>query len=152
GVGRGRAPDGVAHAPDGRAARHAQASLRALVAARSGRDPCDLCAPRPGRFGANRDPRWVTIHASPQLHSEAEVDDVAVLDDVVLPLEPDLPRLATLRLARVLDEIVVGHHLGADEPAFNVAVDAPGRPARRGAASDGPGAALVLAGGEEADQ
>src|SRR5207245_5260489 len=81
-----------------------------------------------------------------------EVDDVAVLHDVLLALETQLPCLATLRLAPVADEIVERDHLGADEPALDVAVDLAGGLERRRAAADGPRAALVLARGEEAHE
>src|SRR2546422_4331970 len=87
-----------------------------------------------------------------RLYREAEVDDVAVLDDVVLALEPQLPRLAALGLAPEAHELVVGDHLGADEAALDVAVDLARRLEGRRAAADRPGPALVLAGGEEADQ
>src|SRR5262245_14707313 len=62
--------------------------------------------------------------ASASLHGEAIVDDVAVLDDVVLPFEPELPRLPALRLGAELDEVVERHHLGPDEAALDVAVNA----------------------------
>src|SRR5439155_17555093 len=58
-----------------------------------------------------------------RLHGEPEVDDVAVLDDVVLALEPELPRLAAPGLAPEAHELLVGDHLGADEAALDVAVD-----------------------------
>src|SRR5947208_16535080 len=83
---------------------------------------------------------------------EPEVDDVAVPHDVLLALEAQLPRLAALRLAPVADELVERHHLGADEAALDVAVDLAGGLERRRAAADRPGAALVLARGEEADE
>src|SRR5947208_8789000 len=89
---------------------------------------------------------------SSRLHREPEVDDVAVLDDVVLALEPQLPRLAALGLAPEAHELVVGDHLGADEAALDVAVDLARRLEGRRAAADRPGPALVLAGGEEAHQ
>src|SRR5438552_5500368 len=86
------------------------------------------------------------------LYSKPEVDDVAVLHDVLLALEAELPRLPALRLASVADELVEGDHLGADEAALDVAVDLAGGFEGRGAAADRPGAALVLARGEEAHQ
>src|SRR5207244_4735819 len=85
-------------------------------------------------------------------HREAEVGDVTVPHDVVLPFQAELPRLAALRLAPQADEVLVGHHLGADETTLDVAVDlARGLQGRR-AAADRPGAALVLTRGEEADE
>src|SRR5689334_1969638 len=93
----------------------------------------------------------VSAHA-PCSDIEAEVDDVAVGDDVVLAFEPELPRLAAARLAAVTHELVVRDHLGADEAALDVAVDlARGFHGCR-AAADRPRPALVLAGGEEADE
>ena len=83
------------------------------------------------------------------LHREPEVDDVAVPDDVVLALETELPRLAAPGLAPEAHEVLVGDHLGADEAALDVAVDLARRLEDRRAAADRPGAALVLAGGED---
>src|SRR5881398_3500005 len=42
---------------------------------------------------------------------EPEVDDVAVLHDVLLALEAELARFAALRLAAVAHEVVEGDHL-----------------------------------------
>src|SRR5436309_13932013 len=80
------------------------------------------------------------------------MDDVAVRDDVVLALEPEPTRLAAPGLAPQAHEVLVGDHLGADEAALDVAVDLARRLEGRRAAANRPGAALVLAGGEEAHQ
>ena len=69
------------------------------------------------------------------------MDDVAVLDDVVLALEPQLPRLAAPGLAPEPHEVLVGDHLGADEAALDVAVDLARRLEGGRAAADRPGAA-----------
>src|SRR6266545_1608975 len=88
---------------------------------------------------------------APLSHREPDVQDVAVLDDVLLPLQAELPLVPGLRLAAEGDEVVVVHDLGADEAALEVGVDAP-RCARRAiSAADGPGAHLVLADREEGD-
>jgi hypothetical protein len=69
------------------------------------------------------------------LHREPEVDDVAVPDDVVLALEPELPRLAAPGLAPEAHDSVVTlpalRRLFAvlDRPA---APPPPDAPARRG--------------------
>ena len=49
-------------------------------------------------------------------------------------------------------EIVVMHHAGPDEAPLKVGVDLAGRLRGLSAAADGPGAALLLAVGEKADQ
>src|SRR5438477_176774 len=77
---------------------------------------------------------------------------VAVLAHVVLAFEAEPSRLAALHLAPVASEILPADHLGADETALDVAVDLPGRLDGGRAATDRPGATLVLARGEEADQ
>ena len=51
----------------------------------------------------------------------AEVDNVAVLDDVFLAFEADLAVFAARRHRAARDERVVGDHLGADEAALDVA-------------------------------
>ena len=76
-----------------------------------------------------------------RLHGEPEVDDVAVLHDVVLALEPEFPGLAASGLAPEAYEVLVGDHLGADEAALDVAVDLARRLEGGRAAADRPGAA-----------
>ena len=61
GVGRGRTAECVARAADERAARHARAALRVLVAAGSRGHSRDVRPPRPGREGANCDQCWVAF-------------------------------------------------------------------------------------------
>src|SRR5438128_10958536 len=100
----------------------------------------------PARSAQATRARW------PASDREAKMDDVAVVDDVVLPFQPELPRLAALHLAPQADEVLVGHHLGADEATLDVAMDLARGPQGRRAAADRPGAALVLARGEEADE
>src|SRR4030095_2291136 len=75
-----------------------------------------------------------------------------VAHHVLLALEAQLPRLPAIRLAPEANEVGGRPDLGAEEYALDGAVDlACGLHGRR-AAADRPGAALVLAGGEEADQ
>src|SRR5690606_23530805 len=83
---------------------------------------------------------------------EEEVHDVAVLHDVLLALHPQLPLGARVGDAARLHQVLVAHHLGADEAALEVGVDLAGRLRRLGAALDGPGAHLLLAGREEGDE
>src|SRR4051794_18070129 len=81
--------------------------------------------------------------------SEAEVDDVAVQDDVVLALQSHLAVLAAYGHRAARDKRVVGDDLGADEAAGDVAVNLTGRELRRRVARYRPCAALVLADREE---
>src|ERR1700682_2440562 len=82
---------------------------------------------------------------------EADVQDVAVLHQVLLALHAQLAVVSRLGLAAAGDEIRVMHHLGADEAALEVGVDAAGGARSAAAAADGPGLHLVLADREEAD-
>ena len=84
-----------------------------------------------------------------RLCREAEVDDVAVLHDVFLALEPHLAVVAARGHRSARDQRVVADDLRADEPARDVAVDLAGRELRRRAARDRPRAALVFADREE---
>src|SRR5690349_435090 len=83
------------------------------------------------------------------LHVEAELDDVAIAHDVVLALDAGLARGAGGGQRAGRDEVVVGNHLGLDEPALEVAVDDAGRLRRRRASLDRPGPGLLGASGEE---
>src|SRR6185295_9652541 len=86
-------------------------------------------------------------------HVETEVADLAVLHRVVLALEPEPPPLPGGGHGSVGGEqIVVAHHLGADEPARDVGVDGPRRVLGAGGARDRPRPYLVLAHREERDE
>src|SRR5262249_223240 len=87
-----------------------------------------------------------------RLDIEAEIDDVAVGDDVLLALEAELPGLADLGFGLEREQVLDAHHLGADEAALDVRVNLPGRAVGVRALLYRPGAALVGAGGEEADE
>src|SRR6478735_9379248 len=78
-----------------------------------------------------------------------EIDDVAVFDDVFLAFEAQLAAVAARRHRPARHEGVVGDDLGADEPSRDIAVDFPRRIEGARAAPNRPGAAFVLADGEE---
>ena len=85
------------------------------------------------------------------LDCAAEVDDVAVLDDVFLALEPlQVPGLGLFEGAGGV-EVVERGDLGADEALGEVGVDLAGGLDGGGPALEVPAADLGLAGGEERD-
>src|SRR3989338_7874901 len=92
-----------------------------------------------------------TMRRSGVSGGKPEIDDIAVLDDVLLPLQTDLTVFAARGHRPARDERSVRHHFGADEPVLDVGVDLAGGGLRRGAASDRPGAAFVLTDREEGD-
>src|SRR5579872_233056 len=75
---------------------------------------------------------------SRDLDVEADVQHVAVLDDVGLPLEPLPARTCGLGVAAGGHEVVPADHLAADEPARDVGVDRRGRVERGAAAAQRP--------------
>src|SRR5262249_20111613 len=84
--------------------------------------------------------------------SEAEIDDIAVLDDVLLAFQPQLPLVPRLGFAAAGHEVLVVDHLGPDEAALEVAVDPPCRSRGPVPSADGPGLDLILSHGEEGDE
>src|SRR5262245_63290504 len=81
---------------------------------------------------------------------EAEVADLAILDGVVLALQAELAALAHRgHRAGGGDQLVVADDLGADEAARDVGVDGTRGILGAGAGGHRPGAALVVADGEE---
>ena len=86
------------------------------------------------------------------LHVEAEVDHVAVLDDVLLALAAQQALFLRRRDAAAADHVVEIDRFGADEAALDVGVDLARGLRSLGAVLDGPGAALVLAVGQERDE
>jgi len=81
-----------------------------------------------------------------------EEDDVAVLDDVVPPFGAGFAALFGFGAPLVVDHIIEGDHFGADKPLLNIGVDLAGGFLGSGIFGDGPGAGLLLAGGEEGDK
>src|SRR6185436_7252471 len=84
---------------------------------------------------------------------KADVEDVAVLDDVLLAFETHFAaRLCLVPTAARRLEILPGDNLAANEATRQVAVNLLCRPNRVRAFRDRPGAYLVLADGEETEQ
>src|SRR4051812_41238550 len=79
------------------------------------------------------------------LHVEADLQDVAVGDVVVLALHAQLPELLGLGPRADLEQLVPVDDLGADEAALHVAVDDAGALGGLGAGAERPGPALLLA-------
>src|SRR5690606_18093914 len=61
-----------------------------------------------------------------RLHVEADLEDVAVLDLVVLALDAQSAEVARLGPAADLEQLVPVDDLGPDEAPLHVGVDAPG--------------------------
>src|SRR5947207_9658353 len=87
-----------------------------------------------------------------RLDVEADVEDVSVGDDVVLPLQPLLAAAGGLGATPRLDEVAPADHLAADEPARDVGVDRRRRIERGPALRERPGPSLLLAAREEREQ
>src|SRR5947208_858110 len=83
------------------------------------------------------------------LRSEPEVDDVAVLDDVLLALEAELAVFAAGSHGAARDQMIVADHFGANKSAGDVAMDLAGGQLRGGSPRHRPGTAFVLAHREE---
>src|SRR5690606_41900331 len=54
---------------------------------------------------------------------EPEMQDIAFLDAVFLPLQAQAAGLPRARFAAVADEIFIGHGFGADEALFEIGMD-----------------------------
>src|SRR3989338_2721066 len=85
-------------------------------------------------------------------HTEAEVEDVAVLDDVLLPLQQRLARTRHRLLTAQTDEVAILDELRADEPALDVGMDDAARRRRCRAPTHRPGPHLVRADREVGDE
>src|ERR1700693_1948347 len=86
---------------------------------------------------------------------EAEMHDVRFTHHVILALQSQSTGFAGAGFAAILNVIIEGDHLGADEAALEIRVDDPGRLRRSAALAHRPGADLLGAGGEicnEAEQ
>src|SRR5690348_8352770 len=83
---------------------------------------------------------------------EAEVEDVAVLDRVILAFEAELAGIACPCFAAEYHIVVIGDGLGADEALFEVGMNHAGGFGRPGLAPHGPGPRLLRPHGEERDE
>ena len=147
-VGRRRGPQGDHHEPAAIPAdRLADPGIRSPTSC----SRVDLGGPLHSAIWAATG-RWQRCGRPEGLDVEAELDDVAVVDDVVLALEADLAELLGLRPAADVEQLVPADHLGADEAALEVGVDAPGALRRRRAVAERPRPRLLVAGREERAQ
>src|SRR6185436_20895318 len=109
----------------------------------------------PPRFDSTHGSRCETnspTHHSPTvLGRVTEVNDVAVLDDVILPLESQFAVIAAGSNRTAGEQMFVPHNFSTDEPAGNVAVNLAGRDHRGRIARDRPRAVLVFANRKERD-
>src|SRR2546422_633066 len=85
-----------------------------------------------------------SLSTSFALCGEAEVDNVAVADDVVFAFEPDLTVIAARGHRAARDQTVVADHFRANEPPRDVAVNLAGGGLCGRVARNRPGAALVF--------
>src|SRR4051812_7419872 len=94
-------------------------------------------------MGSAPPPRaWARV---PPLRRKPEIDDVAVLHDVLLALEANLAVVAAGGNRAAAGQRVVADHLGTNEPARDVAVNLACREGRWCTPGNGPRAALVFA-------
>src|SRR5207244_3403817 len=84
--------------------------------------------------------------------AEANVQDVAILDDIVLALQTEEAFRARIRHGAGGHQIVVRDHLGPDEAAFQIGMNLAGRLRRLGPPTYRPGAYLIFTSRQEADQ
>src|SRR4029453_14110534 len=87
-----------------------------------------------------------------RLDVKPDVEDVAVLHDVALPLEPLKTPPGGLRVRPALGEGAPADPLAADEPTRDVGVNRLRRLERRAPAPERPCAGLVLPNPEEHDE
>src|SRR4051812_42350825 len=101
---------------------------------------------RRGRFWADckKASHSCRTAAESQLHVKSEFDDVAILDDVFLPLDPQFAGFACFGKGSQLDQIVEMNRLGGDKSALEIGVDNARGGGRLIARADRPGARLVF--------
>src|SRR6266542_1297199 len=93
----------------------------------------------------------ITVRVS-ALRAVPDIHHVAVLDNVLLALQPQCTLGARARFGSGVEKLVPVDRLGADEVLLEIRVDRTRRLLRASAARHGPGAAFVFADGEEGDQ
>src|ERR1700761_6424143 len=94
---------------------------------------------------------WQDV-AKPASDIEAEVKDIAVLNDIFGTFEAHLARVLRALLAAIGDEVVIGDGLGADEALLEIGVDHARGLRRLGAVPHRPGMRFFRSDGEEGDE
>src|SRR5450432_3344160 len=89
-----------------------------------------------------------TLPSALRLGIKPEMHDVAVGDDILLALQPQLAGVAGAGLAAQCDVIAVGDGFGPDKALFEISMNHARGGWRLGAAVDGPGAGFLRADGE----
>jgi len=85
-------------------------------------------------------------------HIKPEQGHIAVLHDILFSFTADQAFFLAGGHAAQIPERFEGNDLGTDEAALEIGVDLAGCLRRLGALGDGPGAALVLAAGQEGNE
>src|SRR5262245_35250503 len=129
------------YAPSSTSSRRAWSSSAAVTASRGRRSARSWASAARPRCAATRTPRGARWPARSDV--EADVQDVAVLDHVGLPLEALLPAPRRLGVRAGVEQVVPAHDLAADESARDVRVDRLGGLERRLPATQRPGARLL---------
>jgi len=88
------------------------------------------------------------VHVGGGLDVEAEVHDVAILDDILLTLDSHLPSLLDGGFTAVVDEVLKLDYLGTDEALLEVRVDSGCRTRCLASLCIRPGTYLLYACGE----
>src|SRR5206468_2618264 len=108
----------------------------------------DRAMPQP-RFSPGWPARDHRPRPAPGSDVEADLEDVAVDDLVVLSLDPELPGLLGRVPGAEGQQLVPADHLGPDEPALQVRVDDAGALRRPRAGAERPRPRLLVPRGEE---
>ena len=82
----------------------------------------------------------------------ADVQDVAILHDVVLTFQSERAFGARVGFRTRFEKLIPADGFGADEMLFQIGVNRAGRFLREGVGGNLPGAAFILAGGEKRNQ
>ena len=95
---------------------------------------------------------WTAVKRAAALDVETDVDDVAVLHDVIAAFQTQGAAFTGFGPGAGGEEVVEGDDLGTDEAAGDVGVNRAGGVEGRTACAQGPGARLLFVAGEEGDE
>src|SRR5678816_898944 len=88
--------------------------------------------------------RPTQISAPDRSNRKTKVDNVAVLHQIVLSLEPEFPRFSAFRFAAIDDKLIIGYDFRSNKTALDIAVNLSGGFFGHGSFRDRPSAHFVF--------
>ena len=109
-------------------------------------------SPFPQRGYKKTQPMKAALSDFKKLHIEAEVSDIPILDDIVLPFDTEESFFTDRRIRAAFHQVFVGDDLRTDEASLDITVDLAGGLRCFRSFTDRPRTTFIRSDGEEIDE